>query len=96
MGKPAVNMCAPPTQWQTYDITFRAPRFKDNGEKIHGALLTVVHNGVEVQTRAEAMKPTTAAPDRTETGSGGVYLQDHSNPVQFRNIWLVELEPSKQ
>jgi len=91
VGKPLVNMCAPPTQWQTYDITFRAPRFKDNGEKIHGALLTVLHNGVLIQDEAEAKAPTTAAPDNTETGPGGIYLQDHGNPVQYRNIWLVEL-----
>jgi hypothetical protein len=91
VGSPQVNMCAPPTQWQTYDIIFRAPRFDDNGDKIRGALLTVLHNGEEVQREAEAKNgPTTAAPDRTETGPGGVYLQDHSNPVQYRNIWLVE------
>jgi len=91
VGPPQVNMCAPPTQWQTYDITFRAPRFNDNGDKIRGALLTVLHNDKEVQVEAEAKNgPTTAAPDRTETGPGGVYLQDHSNAVQYRNIWLVE------
>lgn len=94
VGAPWFNMCAPPTQWQTYDITFRAPRFKANGEKIRGALLTVWHNGKEIQREAEAMKPTTAAPDRTESGPGGIYLQDHSNPVQYRNIWLVELAPT--
>ncbi|MHC4568426.1 MAG: 3-keto-disaccharide hydrolase [Planctomycetota bacterium] len=93
VGKPQVNMCAPPTQWQTYDITFRAPRFKDNGDKIRGALLTVLHNGVQIQYKAEANAPTTAAPDNTEKGPGGVYLQDHGNKVQFRNIWLVELPP---
>ncbi|MBL7186886.1 MAG: DUF1080 domain-containing protein [Phycisphaerae bacterium] len=94
VGKPLVNMCAPPTQWQTYDITFRAPRFKDNGEKIQGALLRVLHNGVLIQDEAEAKGPTTAAPDNTETGPGGIYLQDHGNPVQYRNIWLVELPPA--
>lgn len=94
VGKPRVNMCAPPTQWQTYDITFRAPTFKDNGEKIRGALLTVRHNGVLIQDEAEAMGPTTAAPYRTEKGPGGIYLQDHGNPVQYRNIWLVKLPPA--
>lgn len=94
VGEPRVNMCAPPTQWQTYDITFRAPTFKDNGEKIRGALLTVRHNGVLIQDEAEAMGPTTAAPDRTEKGPGGIYLQDHGNPVQYRNIWLVKLPPT--
>jgi hypothetical protein len=94
VGEPLLNMCAPPTQWQTYDITFRAPSLKDNGEKIHGALLTVLHNGVLIQDKAEASGPTTAAPDNTEKGPGGIYLQDHGNPVQYRNIWLVELPPT--
>lgn len=93
VGKPLVNMCVPPTQWQTYDITFRAPRFDANGEKTDLATLTVVHNGVTIQDGVKAKGPTTAAPDRTEKGPGGVYLQDHGNPVQFRNIWLVELPP---
>ena len=91
VGSPLVNMCAPPTQWQTYDITFRAPRFDANGEKTELATLTVVHNGVTIQDKAKAKGPTTAAPDNTETGPGGLYLQDHGNPVQYRNIWLVEL-----
>jgi hypothetical protein len=91
----AVNMCAPPTQWQTYDITFRAPRFDANGEKTDLATLTVVHNGVTIQDEVKAKGPTTAAPDRTEKGPGGIYLQDHGNPVQYRNIWLVELPAKK-
>ncbi|MHC4581685.1 MAG: 3-keto-disaccharide hydrolase [Planctomycetota bacterium] len=95
VGKPLVNMCAPPTQWQTYDITFRAPRFDASGEKTDLATLTVVHNGVLIQDKVKAKGPTTAAPDSTEEGSGGLYLQDHGNPVQFRNIWLVELPPEK-
>ena len=90
----AVNMCAPPTQWQTYDITFRAPRFDANGKKTDLATLTVVHNGVTIQDGVKAKGPTTAAPDNTEKGPGGLYLQDHGNPVQFRNIWLVELPPA--
>ncbi len=90
-GEPEVNMCAPPTQWQTYDITFRAPRFDENGEKTDLATLTVLHNGVKIQDNVKAKSPTTAAPNRTEKGLGRLYLQDHGNPVQFRNIWLVEL-----
>lgn len=92
-GRPEVNMCAPPTQWQTYDIKFRAPRFNEEGEKIAPARLTVEHNGVPIQNEVKPKGPTTAAPDRTEKGPGGLYLQDHGNPVQFRNIWLVKLPP---
>jgi hypothetical protein len=91
VGPPLVNMCAPPTQWQTYDITFRAPRFDANGKKIELSTLTVVHNGVTIQNEVKAKGPTTAAPDLTEKGPGGIYLQDHGNPVEYRNIWLVEL-----
>ncbi|MHC4225982.1 MAG: 3-keto-disaccharide hydrolase [Planctomycetota bacterium] len=94
VGNPVVNMCAPPTQWQTYDITFRAPCFDANGEKTRLATLTVEHNGVTIQNNVKAKGPTTAAPDRTEKGPGGIYLQDHGNPVRFRNIWIVELPPA--
>jgi hypothetical protein len=88
---PLVNMCAPPTQWQTYDITFRAPRFDSAGERVSGPILTVLHNGVLIQDKTEAKGPTTAALGGKPTKPAGVYLQDHGNPVQYRNIWLVEL-----
>ena len=91
VAKPKVNMCAPPTQWQTYDITFRAARFDADGKKTEDARLTVVHNGVEIHHDVPVPGPTTAAPSRDEKGRGGIYLQDHGNPVQYRNIWLVEL-----
>ncbi len=95
VGAPLVNMCAPPTQWQTYDITFRAPRFDANGDKIEPASLKVEHNGVTIQDGNKKPKgPTTAAPYNTEGALGGIYLQDHGNKVQFRNIWLVELPPA--
>lgn len=91
VARPMVNMCAPPTQWQTYDITFRAARFNDSGEKTRKASLSVLHNGVQIHYKVEVPKPTTAAPYNNETGPGGIYLQDHGNRVQYRNIWLVEL-----
>ena len=96
VAAPRVNMCAPPMQWQTYDITFRAPRFDSSGKKVKNAYLTVLHNGVTIHENVEVSpKPTTAAPDSNVTEPGGIYLQDHGNPVQFRNIWLVEL-PSER
>ncbi|MHC4475762.1 MAG: 3-keto-disaccharide hydrolase [Planctomycetota bacterium] len=88
---PLVNMCAPPIQWQTYDITFHAPRFDLAGGKLKNARLTVLHNGVKIHDDVEAPKPTAAASDSKITEPGGIYLQDHGNPVQYRNIWLVEL-----
>jgi hypothetical protein len=85
IGAPLVNMCAPPMQWQTYDITFHAPKA---GEP---ARATVVHNGVTVQDNIALAKPTGGALDKNVNQPGGIYLQDHNNPMQFRNIWLVEL-----
>jgi len=86
VGAPIVNMCAPPTQWQTYDITFYAP----SAEK-RNAQVTVVHNGVTIHDSISLPKPTGGALDSDVTKPGGIYLQDHGNPVQYRNIWLVEL-----
>ncbi len=86
VGAPLVNMCAPPTQWQTYDITFYAP-----GVEKANARVTVVHNGVTIHDNISLPKPTGGALDSDVTKTGGIYLQDHGNPVQYRNIWLIEL-----
>jgi len=86
IGAPLVNMCAPPTQWQTYDITFYAP-----GAEKTNARVTVVHNGVTIHDNVSLPKPTGGALDSDVNKTGGIYLQDHGNPVQYRNIWLVEL-----
>jgi len=91
VGRPLVNMCAPPTQWQTYDITFRAPRFDGDGNSISNPTLTVLHNGVKVHDKTEVTGSTTASLGGKASRPAGIYLQDHGNPVQFRNIWLVEL-----
>jgi len=88
---PILNMCTPPRQWQSYDITFRAPRFNSTGEKTEDARLTVLLNGVKVQDNTKAPKPAPAALNRNVTEPAGIMLQHHGNPAQFRNIWLVEL-----
>ncbi len=90
VGKPLVNMCLPPMQWQTYDIEFHAPKF-ENGQKKEQARITVRHNGVVIHDDIPIPGPTGGALDGNESQPGGVYLQDHGNKVQFRNIWLVEL-----
>ena len=86
IGEPLVNMCAPPTQWQTYDITFYAP-----SADRENAQVTVVHNGVTIHDELKLPRPTGGALDSDVNKPGGIYLQDHGNPVQYRNIWLVEL-----
>ena len=91
VGAPLVNMCAPPMQWQTYDITYRVPRFDSSGKRVKDARMTVIHNGVKIQDNRKVSKATTAAPGGNKPERGGIYLQDHGNRVQYRNIWLVEL-----
>ena len=91
VAKPRVNMCAPPLQWQTYDITFYAARFDSSGAKTRNARMTVIHNGVLIHDNVDVPNPTTASPDGSQQSPGGLYLQDHGNPVEYRNIWVVEL-----
>ncbi|MGC3968899.1 MAG: DUF1080 domain-containing protein [Pirellulales bacterium] len=85
---PDVNMCLPPLVWQTYDIDFRAARFDKAGKKIADARITVVQNGQTVQNNV-------AIPNKTGGGQPEgpqplpILLQDHGNPVEFRNVWLV-------
>jgi hypothetical protein len=89
VGSPKVNMCLPPLSWQTYDADFKAAEFKD-GEKVKNARVTVRHNGVVIQDDIEVPNTTTAAPVREEGPEPGpVFLQNHGNPVRFRNIWVV-------
>jgi hypothetical protein len=89
--KPDLNMCLPPLSWQTYDIWFRGPRFGEEGKKTANARFTVWLNGVPVQNDIE-MPSGTGAGKRVGEGTNPLptKLQNHSNPVRFRNIWLVE------
>jgi hypothetical protein len=95
VARPRVNMCAPPMQWQTYDITFHAPRFDQTGTKTRNARLTVLHNGVMIHQDLDVPGPTDGGLDTNIAEPAGIYLQDHGNAVQFRNIWLVELQADK-
>ena len=83
---PSVNMCAPPGQWQTYDMTFRAPRFDKGGEKTENARVTVVHNGVTMHDEIELPQPTGGDLDGDVAQPGWIFLQDHEDRVQYRNI----------
>ncbi len=88
IAAPKLNMCFPPLSWQTYDVDFTAAEY-ENGKKVSNARMTVRHNGVVIHDDIEVPRATAAArlPEGPEPGP--VYLQDHGNPVRFRNIWVV-------
>ncbi len=88
---PDVNMCYPPLSWQTYDIRFKAAEYK-GGQKTKPARMTVRHNGVVIHKNANVKKATRAAPFDEGSIGGPLYLQDHGNPVRFRNIWVKPLK----
>lgn len=85
---PAVNMCLPPLQWQTYDIDFTAPRFA-NGRKVANPRITVRHNGVLIQDDRELRGMTAGHPAKEEQPAGQLHLQNHNDPVRFRTIWVL-------
>ena len=85
----AIPMSYPPLAWQTYDVDFTAAQY-DGGQKVKPARMTVRHNGIEVLKDIEVPHATTAAPLPEGPEPGPVYLQNHGNPVRFRNIWVVE------
>lgn len=87
---PLVNATKAPGEWQTYDIIWTAPRFNADGILISKARVTVIHNGVLVQNNV-ALDGTTeyiGLPKYNAHGAGPIILQDHGNPVSFRNIWI--------
>ena len=80
---PDVNMCLPPLVWQTYEITHRAGNIDPATKKQGGPTITVVHNGVVVHDNYEL---------KGAASQGVIHLQNHGNPVVYRNVWLVEMK----
>jgi hypothetical protein len=88
--RPEVNMCLPPLAWQTYDIWFTPPRFAADGKtKIKNAVISVLHNGYPIHWNRSVTAKTGGGrqegPERLP-----INLQDHGNPVTYRNIWIVD------
>jgi len=80
---PLANACLPPGEWQTYDVTFIAPRFDEKGKPVKSATITVFHNGTKIHDQFQ--------PKRMGAKSGRILLQDHGNRVRYRNVWLLPL-----
>lgn len=92
---PLVNACRPPGEWQSYDIVFRAPRFAPDGTLLAPARITVVHNGVLVQLDEPLLGQTAhraLARYEPHPPAGPIRLQDHGDPVRFRNVWVRPLQ----
>lgn len=91
---PLVNASRPPGEWQEYDIIFRRPRFDASGALVRPARITMFHNGVLVHDDVELTGPTghyARPPYRAHADRLPIRLQDHGNPMRFRNIWVREL-----
>jgi hypothetical protein len=91
---PLVNACRKPGEWQTYDIIFHAPRFDADGKLEKPGTVTVLQNGVLIQDNVEikgSTGPAGAPKYRAHPLKQSLVLQDHHNPVRFRNIWIREL-----
>lgn len=92
---PMRNVCLPPGEWQSYDITFLAPKFDENGKLIRAARMTAYQNGELIQNSFELKGNTFWHLPPSYTAHEAklpLLLQDHGNPIRFRNIWIQEIE----
>lgn len=85
------NACKPPLEWQTYDVIFRAARVAESGEVLENARATVLQNGIVIQNNTQLLGATGGPMDEDVAEPGPLLLQDHGNPVRYRNIWIAPL-----
>lgn len=90
---PLVNAMQKPGMWNTYDIIYTAPTFTKDGNYRTPPTVTVLQNGVLLQNHTTILGTTEyiGFPNVKEHGAGPIILQDHGDPVSFRNIWIREL-----
>jgi hypothetical protein len=97
---PLVNACKKPGQWQTYDIFFEAARWNENRELVRPAYVTVIHNGLLIHNHQPILGPTghriLGKYDKELPGTGPIALQDHGNPMRFRNIWIRPIQEEEK
>jgi hypothetical protein len=97
-SKPLVNVCRKPGEWQTYDVIFHRPLFDEAGKVTRRATFTVLHNGVLIQDHAVLSGGTgwmgshAASEYKAHADKLPFAIQDHGNPVRYRNIWIRELK----
>ncbi|MEC9189762.1 MAG: DUF1080 domain-containing protein, partial [Planctomycetota bacterium] len=90
---PTVNASRKPGEWQTYDLIFEAPEFDDQGKLVQPAFITVLHNGILVHHHVEIQGSTSwdsPAAYSAHADKLPIHLQNHGNPIRFRNIWVRE------
>lgn len=93
---PLVNAMRKPGEWNTYDVIWQTPRFQPDGSLLKPATVTVLHNGVTVQHNFKLLgdTPYNRPPQyKQHPESLPIRLQDHRNPVRFRNIWVRPIRP---
>lgn len=89
---PPAGACLPPGQWQTYDITYTAPKFDASGKKVADAVITVLQNGQTLYDNMVLPHVTPGGISGEESATGPLMLQNHGDEVRYRNVWVLPLD----